>query len=123
MNAMNAITATEATRLIPTRNGKKVNRRTVIRWIRKGVRGVRLEGWKDGELWLTTLDAIDAFRRSLTSTSLITDEPDKTPRIATGPAIEARAKAAMEVLNREYFSSKKSRTRQAANEATLPSVR
>ena len=51
----------EATRLIPTGNGRRVNCSTVWRWAMKGVKGVKLEYVCYGRAMFTTKDALERF--------------------------------------------------------------
>ena len=51
--------------LLPKKNGKKVHRSSVARWLTKGCDGVRLRGWKAGRTWMTTPAAVEAFTAEL----------------------------------------------------------
>ena len=50
---------------LPKKNGKKVHRSSVARWLTKGCDGVRLRGWKAGRTWMTTPAAAAAFTAAL----------------------------------------------------------
>src|SRR4051794_30553020 len=57
----------EAARLLPVRRGRKVSTVTISRWIRRGHRGVRLEGFRTPAGWVTTAAAVQAFLEVLTT--------------------------------------------------------
>ncbi len=50
---------------LPKKNGKKVHRSSVARWLTKGCDGVRLRGWKAGRTWMTTPAAVEEFTAEL----------------------------------------------------------
>lgn len=56
-----------AKRLPPNRGGKPVHVSTVMRWITKGVRGVRLEAVRLGGRWVSTAEALQRFSDCLTA--------------------------------------------------------
>jgi excisionase family DNA binding protein len=66
------LSATAAARLLG------VNVSTVIRWIVRGVRGVRLKAVRVGVQWRTSREALDRFSFELTSQN-IKPEPDSDP--------------------------------------------
>ena len=47
----------------------------MVRYIRHGIRGVRLEGVRLGGRWITTLEAIDRFSADLTNRCPLPGEP------------------------------------------------
>src|SRR5262245_26557389 len=53
--------------LPPSRRGKPVNLSTVLRWVLKGVRGVRLEAVMLGGTWYTSRAALREFTERLTA--------------------------------------------------------
>jgi hypothetical protein len=57
----NVVGLTEATKIIPPRNGKRVAISTVWRWCRKGINGVRLEYIRMGRNIATSREAINRF--------------------------------------------------------------
>ena len=53
-------------RLLPRgRNGRPVHPQTVLRWVRRGVHGVRLEAVKLGGRWVTSRAALNEFIQAL----------------------------------------------------------
>ena len=48
-------------RLPPGRGGRPIHPGTVLRWIRRGVRGLRLEAVRLGGRWLTSEEAVERF--------------------------------------------------------------
>ncbi len=58
----------QAAKRIPSnRNGKATHVSTVLRWIQKGVKGVRLEATRLGGRWLTSAEAVQRFADRLTA--------------------------------------------------------
>ena len=51
----------EAARRLPLTRNKPVHISTLVRWIQRGVRGVKLEAIRLGGRWYTSSDAIDTF--------------------------------------------------------------
>ena len=86
---------TEVPRHLPLgRNGRPVHPLTVLRWIRQGVRGVRLEALKLGGRWVTSKEALARFMARLSNPSETASPPVPTAvasRGAThyGPSAEA----------------------------------
>jgi hypothetical protein len=70
------ISLKQAAELYPLgRGGRPTHHTTVQRHIKDGVnlgggRVIRLEGWRIGYRWFTTVEAVSAFIQSLTSSSL-----------------------------------------------------
>ncbi len=93
-NSEREITLEEAIELLPRNRGKPVARDTVIRWMRKGCRGVKLVGRKSGRLWYTTPAAIEQFRNDCTPKSVETKTRTQTL---------AAAEAAQEKLRQSGF--------------------
>jgi hypothetical protein len=56
-----ALTPTQATRLLPGRRGRACHRDTVVRWITRGRAGVRLEAYRTPGGWVTTRQAVARF--------------------------------------------------------------
>ena len=54
---------------LPKKNGRKVHRSSVARWLTAGCDGVRLRGWKAGRTWMTTPAAVEAFTAALAAKS------------------------------------------------------
>lgn len=61
------ITVAEAAKLLPTNRGKKRHLSSVVRWILHGKEGVRLEGFRAGETYFTTKQALARFFSMLTA--------------------------------------------------------
>jgi len=59
------VTLSEAARLLPRINGKKIAASTLWRWCRKGLRGVNLEYLRVGSKVATTSDALQRFFAAL----------------------------------------------------------
>lgn len=51
----------------PTQAGRRVHLSTALRWVTRGVRGVRLEAVRLGGRWVTSLEALDRFAARLTA--------------------------------------------------------
>ena len=74
----------------PGRRGRPVNPATIFRWIHDGAKGpsgeiIRLEGYRMGGRWLTTIEALERFAAAQTP---ILGEPKKVVR---SPAARMRA--------------------------------
>jgi Protein of unknown function (DUF1580) len=52
---------------LPQRNGRQTNRSTVLRWVKVGVRGVRLEAVRIGNNWLSSRESLQRFLDQLSS--------------------------------------------------------
>lgn len=63
------VTLTEATKVFPSRNGKRTHFTTVLRWCKRGIRGVKLESWRVGGTLYTSLQAIQRFVDALSGTT------------------------------------------------------
>jgi hypothetical protein len=61
----NLITLTQAAKLLPSNNGKRIAVSTLFRWATRGLRGVRLESRRFGRRIYTTPEALDAFGKAL----------------------------------------------------------
>jgi hypothetical protein len=73
------ITLPQAANLVPpARNGKKTHVSTVLRWILKGIDGVKLEGIRIGGRWLTSTPALQRFGERVTPD--LNGERSKGPR-------------------------------------------
>ena len=75
--------------LPPGRNGRPVAPSTVFRWVRDGVRGIRLEAIRIGGRWLTTREAVARFSAALTAA----EAPSTTP---TNSCRHRQAEAALD---------------------------
>jgi hypothetical protein len=47
--------------LLPSRNGRPPCRSTLLRWVKVGVRGIKLEAVRVGNHWLSSPDALQRF--------------------------------------------------------------
>lgn len=57
----------DAAKILPKNsNGKKLHVRTIERWIRRGLRGIQLEGGFFGGSLATSRESIDRFQKKLT---------------------------------------------------------
>lgn len=62
------LSLSQAAKLVPpTRQDKQVHVSTIVRWILRGVRGVRLEAVRVGGRWVTTHEALERFSAALTA--------------------------------------------------------
>jgi hypothetical protein len=62
------IFATEAPRYLAAgRNGRPVHHLTILRWIRCGIRRVKLEALRLGHRWVTSTEALERFTARLTA--------------------------------------------------------
>jgi hypothetical protein len=68
-----------AKQIPPSRNGKPTHVSTILRWILKGVKGVRLEGVRLGGRWVTSAEALQRFSEKLTATK-VPQVAEKTPQ-------------------------------------------
>ena len=59
------ITLADATKLLPSVNGKRINISTLWRWCRKGLRGVTLEYTRVGAKIITSSEALHRFFTAL----------------------------------------------------------
>jgi hypothetical protein len=50
-------------------SGRRIHHSTCLRWVLRGVRGVRLEAVRLGGRWVTSLEALDRFALRVTATS------------------------------------------------------
>ena len=75
--------------LPPTAMGKTVNLSTVFRWVRKGVRGVRLEALRAGGRWYTSKESLRRFTSRLTELALPHGTPLPSPAQMRGAADRA----------------------------------
>jgi hypothetical protein len=83
------ITLVEAARLVPPgRGGRPTHLSTLLRWIKPGVRGVRLEAVRLGGRWVTSREALQRFADRLTATQACPTAPVRTGRARTDEAVE-----------------------------------
>src|SRR5262245_889697 len=52
---------------LPEPNGRKTSRSTVLRWVKRGVRGIKLEAVRLGNVWLSSREALQRFLDRLSS--------------------------------------------------------
>ena len=98
MNCEQEITLAEAAKLLPLKCGKRRHVKTLIRWIRHGVRGVKLAGRRLGNDWYTTPAALEQF-----SSDLAAKAGSSTMHVATAADTAAEAAAARAALARRGF--------------------
>ncbi len=66
LNTETVLALPQAAKRIPcNRDGKQTHVSTLMRWIQKGVKGVRLEATKPGGRWLTSVEALQRFSDKL----------------------------------------------------------
>jgi hypothetical protein len=83
----NIITIGQATRLVPSRTGKRLHISTIHRWIAVGVRGVRLESIMVGGVRMTSVEALQRFSDRLSGNP----RPDAVPAPASNGHQRAEA--------------------------------
>ena len=59
------VSFTEASKLLPVINGRRIHPSALWRWARKGVKGVRLETRRLGGRFVTSMEAIERFSKAL----------------------------------------------------------
>jgi hypothetical protein len=59
------VTFGDAPKFLPRANGKRVNSAAIWRWARKGVKGIKLECWRLGGRFVTSIEAIERFSKAL----------------------------------------------------------
>lgn len=65
---------------LPTRpDGRRTHHSTCLRWVLRGVRGVRLEAVRLGGRWVTSLEALNRFAANLTAATSLTAPVPPTP--------------------------------------------
>jgi hypothetical protein len=80
-----AISLAQAARMQPpSRLGRPVNPATIFRWIHDGAKGpggevIRLEGYRMGGRWLTTIEALERFAARQTPCLENRPEPPRSP--------------------------------------------
>lgn len=87
------LTLAEATRELPSVNGKRHSAITIWRWCRKGIRGVRLEYIRIGRAMMTSREALNRFYRALAQSDPIlnyTHERFRRPRHREHQALRQR---------------------------------
>lgn len=97
------VSLTEATKIIPPRNGRRVAISTLWRWCRKGINGVRLEYIRMGRNIVTSHEAIARFFETLAQADRdLTQIPStRRPPVRETPASrQASIEAANQVLKR-----------------------
>lgn len=72
------LTFSEAARIVPRVNGNRVNRGTVSRWAKLGIRGVRLDSLRLGGRYVTSREALDRFLRE------VADQSENTQPMVSG---------------------------------------
>jgi hypothetical protein len=113
INTESRITLTEAADILPRKSGKKMQVKTLYRWILKGCRGARLTAVKCGGQWYTTRGWLTEFEEACTRRS--TPDGDRT----VGQRSVA-ARRAQETLKRRFgFGQAKKRREGRTERATL----
>lgn len=97
------LSLTEATKALPTVNGKRHAIPTLWRWCRRGVRGVRLEYVRMGRNIATSQAALNRFFNALAAADVpptSPTSPSKGPRAATSPQRRRQLEEADRILDR-----------------------
>jgi hypothetical protein len=85
----NSISLTEAAGLVPPgRRGRPTHLSTLLRWIKPGVRGVRLEAVRLGGRWVTSREALQRFADRLTAAQAGPTAPVRIGRPRADEAVE-----------------------------------
>jgi hypothetical protein len=121
-SAASEITQAEAANALPRKsNGRKVHVRTVQRWIEKGCRGVFLEGRRAGNVWYTTLEAIERFRSAGTA-SRIASQPVAIPTVTQQRRNQREAAAKLKAKGVKVDVQDKDAARRALEKAQVHAV-
>lgn len=94
------VSLTEATKIIPKRNGKRPAIATLWRWCRQGVRGVHLEYIRMGRNLATSREAINRFFNALASADQPTTAKPLVPLQAEPAASSAVRRASLTQADR-----------------------
>ena len=65
MTGEKLVSFAEAAAMLPTLHGKRVSTTSVWRWARKGLFGVKLEAVRIGARFLTSIEALQRFNRTV----------------------------------------------------------
>jgi hypothetical protein len=76
------LSLTEAAAYIASLTGRRPPTATLHRWVRKGVRGARLEAHRIGGRWYTSRDAVDDFLKATDQREAWREAPK--PTVTTG---------------------------------------
>lgn len=79
------LTLTEATKALPSLNGRRLHVSTLWRWARKGVHGVQLETRRIGVRIVTSREALERFTKTLA------ELPERRDSTGYGPRVEKPA--------------------------------
>ena len=71
LNNEQILTFSEAANALPPIGGKRPHASTIWRWARKGCRGVRLEVRRLGGRFVTSIEALDRFSKTLERLTII----------------------------------------------------
>ncbi|MGB2985455.1 MAG: DUF1580 domain-containing protein [Phycisphaerae bacterium] len=82
------VTFSEAARSLPKVNGRRPHASSIWRWVRKGIRGVKLESRRVGGRFVTSLEALERFSKALAEIDL----PDR-PKTTSGRRATSRQRA------------------------------
>ena len=70
LSSEKVVSFTEAAKLLPEINGRRIHPSALWRWARKGVKGVRLETRRLGGRFVTSMEAIERFSKALAEVDL-----------------------------------------------------
>jgi hypothetical protein len=95
------VSLTEATKLLPRRNGKRAAISTVWRWCRKGIKGVRLEYIRVGRNIATSREALNRFYEALAQADRLSEQsPELSIPKPDWPQTDAARRASLEAADR-----------------------
>jgi hypothetical protein len=85
MTGERMVSFAEAAALLPTLHGKRVSTTSVWRWARKGLFGVKLEVVRIGARFLTSIEALERFNKTVGAIppgGPESDRPEKCRKVA-----------------------------------------
>lgn len=92
------LSLTEATKVLPPIDGRRVSSSTIFRWIRRGLRGIRLDSARCGHRLCTSAEALHRFFAAVSEADQTAAPRTSTPVVRNpkhrSPAERARDVAA-----------------------------
>jgi hypothetical protein len=113
----NIVSLTEATRILPRRNGKRAAISTLWRWCRKGINGVRLEYIRVGRNIATSREALNRFYEALAQADPV-PVPQASSEKPLWPATSAARRASLAAADRVLERAGIRKPQTAAGEST-----
>lgn len=78
--------------MLPPERGKRTNPQTLVRWITRGKKGVRLEGYRGhGNGWFSSVDALSRFFARLSGNVILSASDAERERRAAAAMAELQA--------------------------------